>query len=127
MVHLNIENIRKWVLSMAQNNSTAKVITILDYIGILWILGLFIEKDDPDVKFHTNQGLILFLLEVVTGVVTGVFTLLSFIPVLGIVFTLASGLLGIVCLVLAILGIVNAAQGLQKPLPVIGTLFSFIK
>ena len=44
-----------------------------------------------------------------------------------IVLTLAGGLLGIVCLVLAILGIVNAAQGLQKPLPVIGTLFSFIK
>lgn len=98
---------------MAQNNSTAKVISILDYIGILWILGLFIEKDDPDVKFHTNQGLILFLLEVVTGV----FSVLSVIPILGIVFTLAGGLLGIVCLVLAILGIVNAAQGLQKPLP----------
>ena len=108
---------------MAQHNSTAKVISILDYIGILWILGLFIEKDDPDVKFHTNQGLILFLLEVVTGV----FSVLSVIPILGIVFTLAGGLLGIVCLVLAILGIVNAAQGLQKPLPVIGTLFSFIK
>ena len=108
---------------MAQNNSTAKVISILDYIGILWILGLFIEKDDPDVKFHTNQGLILFLLEVVTGV----FSVLSVIPILGIVFTLAGGLLGIVCLVLAILGIVNAAQGLQKLLPVIGTLFSFIK
>ena len=67
---------------MAQNNSTAKVISILDYIGILWILGLFIEKDDPDVKFHTNQGLILFLLEVVTGV----FSVLSVIPILGIVF-----------------------------------------
>ena len=80
---------------MAQNNSTAKVISILDYIGILWILGLFIEKDDPDVKFHTNQGLILFLLEVVTGV----FSVLSVIPILGIVFTLAGGLLGIVCLV----------------------------
>ena len=76
---------------MAQNNSTAKVISILDYIGILWILGLFIEKDDPDVKFHTNQGLILFLLEVVTGV----FSVLSVIPILGIVFTLAGGLLGI--------------------------------
>lgn len=108
---------------MAQNNSTAKVISILDYIGILWILGLFIEKDDPDVKFHTNQGLILFLLEVVTGV----FSVLSVIPILGIVFTLAGGLLGIVCLVLAILGIVNAAQGLQKPARSIGTLFSFIK
>ena len=123
MLDSKTDIIRKRVLGMAQNNSTAKVISILDYIGILWILGLFIEKDDPDVKFHTNQGLILFLLEVVTGV----FSVLSVIPILGIVFTLAGGLLGIVCLVLAILGIVNAAHGLQKPLPVIGTLFSFIK
>ncbi len=108
---------------MAQNNSTAKVISILDYIGILWILGLFIEKDDPDVKFHTNQGLILFLLEVVTGVCSA----LSIIPFIGLLFTIVGSLLGIVCLVLAILGIVNAAQGQQKPLPVIGTMFSFIK
>ena len=108
---------------MAQNNSTAKVISILDYIGILWILGLFIEKDDPDVKFHTNQGLILFLLEVVTGV----FTALSVIPFVGFLFTIIGSILGIISLVLAILGIVNAAQGQQKPLPVIGTMFNFIK
>ena len=115
--------LRKLVESMAQNNSTAKVISILDYIGILWILGLFIEKDDQDVKFHTNQGLTLFLLEVVTGV----FTALAVIPFVGFLFTIIGGILGIVCLVLAILGIVNAAQGQQKPLPVIGTMFSFIK
>ena len=30
-----------------ENNSTAKVITILDYIGFLWILGLFVEKNNP--------------------------------------------------------------------------------
>ena len=113
--------------SMAQNKSVAKVMTILDYIGVLWILGLFIEKDDPDVKFHTNQGLILFLLEVVSSV----FSVLANIPILGWlfgwVFSIVGGLLGIVCLVLAILGIVNAAQGVQKPLPVIGTLFRFIQ
>ena len=106
-----------------ENNSTAKVITILDYIGFLWILGLFVEKNNEDVKFHTNQGLTLFLLEVVTGV----FTALAVIPFVGFLFTIIGGILGIVCLVLAILGIVNAAQGQQKPLPVIGTMFSFIK
>jgi len=41
---------------MNNNNSTVKLITILDYIGILFILGFFVEKDNEDVKFHTNQG-----------------------------------------------------------------------
>ena len=44
---------------MNNNNSTVKLITILDYIGILFILGFFVEKDNEDVKFHTNQGIIL--------------------------------------------------------------------
>lgn len=102
------------------NNGTAKVISILDYIGILWILGLFVEKDDPDVKFHTNQGLVLFLLDVAVGVVNLILGFLSWIPVAGWLFGIVGWALGVVCLVLMILGIVNAAQGQRKPLPVIG-------
>lgn len=102
------------------NNGTAKVISILDYIGILWILGLFVEKDDPDVKFHTNQGLVLFLLDVAVGVVNLILGFLSWIPVAGWLFSIVGWVLGVVCLVLMILGIVNAAQGQRKPLPVIG-------
>lgn len=102
------------------NNGTAKVISILDYIGILWILGLLVEKDNPDVKFHTNQGLVLFLLDVVVGVVNAVFGFLSFIPVVGTLLSIVGWALGVACFVLMILGIVNAAQGQRKPLPVIG-------
>lgn len=109
------------------NNSTAKVITILDYIGIFCLLGLFIEKDNEDVRFHTNQGLILLILEVVVGVIAGILRFLGFIPFIGWIFGLVSWLLGLICLVLAILGIVNAAQGQRKPLPIIGNLFTFIK
>ncbi len=108
---------------MARNQSAAKVVSILDYIGILWILGLFIEKEDPDVKFHTNQGLILFLLEVISSAIT----ILSSIPFLGWLFSIVGGILGFLCLILAILGIVNASQGKTKPLPVIGNLFHFIQ
>lgn len=103
-------------------NSNARVITILDYLGILCLLGLFIEKDNEDVKFHTNQGLILFILEMLVGAVGGV---LSFL--LGFIGTTIVSLLGVFCLVLAILGIVNAVNGRRAPLPVIGGLFTFIR
>ncbi len=106
-----------------ENNSTAKVITVLDYIGILWILGLFVEKDHPAVKFHTNQGLTLFIL----GIVASVVGALSFVPLVGFVFGLIGSLLGLCCLVLAILGIVHAVQGECKPLPIIGGLLNIIK
>jgi hypothetical protein len=109
------------------NSGTAKLITILDYIGILCLLGLFIEKDNPDVRFHTNQGLILLLTDVVVGVACGILTVLGgFIPLVGFVFRLAASLLSLCLFILMIVGIVNAAQGQCRPLPVIGGLFRFI-
>lgn len=109
---------------MSENNGTAKVICILDYVGILFLLGLFVEKDNPNVKFHTNQGLILFLLEIVLGVVG---TILGFLPFVGGLLAKIWGLAYLLPLIFAILGIVNAAQDQCKPLPVIGGLFQFIK
>ena len=97
------------------------------YIGILCLLGLFIEKDNPDVRFHTNQGLILLLTDVVVGVACGILTVLGgFIPLVGFVFRLAASLLSLCLFILMIVGIVNAAQGQCRPLPVIGGLFRFI-
>ncbi len=106
------------------NNSTAKVITILDYIGFLWIIGLFVEKDNEDVKFHTNQGLILFIYNVIAGVLN---VALSWIPLVGGIIGVCCWILSVLGFVLMILGIVNAAQGQRKPLPVIGSLLHVIK
>lgn len=112
---------------MNSNASTVKAITILDYIGIFCILGFFIEKDNEDVRFHTNQGLILLLFDIVLGVASVVLQLLRFIPVVGWIFGLVSWLLGLAAFAFMILGIVHAAQGERRPLPLIGNLFSFIK
>lgn len=106
------------------DNNSAKVICILDYFSVLCLLGLFVEKDNPDVRFHTNQGLILFLLEVAIGVIS---TILRWIPVLGFIIRIICSLLSLVCVALAIVGIVNVAQNQRRPLPVIGNLFTFIK
>ena len=84
-----------------------KVYAILAYIGILFLVPLLAAKDSPYAKFHTNQGLVLFLLEVILSVVW-------WIPLLG--------LLWIAVVVFAIMGIINAAQGECKPLPIIGEI-----
>ena len=107
---------------MQSDSNTVRVITIPDYIGPLFLFGLFVEKDNEDVRFHTNQGLILFLLDVAAGIVGGI---VSALP--GLVGSLLSGLLSLVCLAVVILGIINAVNGQRRPLPIIGALFTFIK
>ncbi len=88
-----------------------KLYSVLCYIWVLWIIGLVAAQDDPVVKHHINQGLNLFIIETIASI-------LSFIPILDIV----GGLLYILCFILAILGIVSAAKGEDKPLPILSIL-----
>ena len=84
-----------------------KVMAILCYLGWLILIPLIASKSRY-VKFHANQGLILFI----AG-------FLSIIPLVGWVIS-------IVAFILAILGIINAVNGRAKQLPIIGK-FSLIK
>ncbi|OGZ64463.1 MAG: hypothetical protein A2998_01995 [Candidatus Staskawiczbacteria bacterium RIFCSPLOWO2_01_FULL_37_25b] len=68
-------------------------------------------KDDPFVKYHVKQGLVLFITAVV------VWLIISVIPIIGI---LIAPILNIAIIVLLIIGIMNAVNGVEKPLPLIG-------
>jgi len=106
--------------SNQQNNAPASADTkklwgILGYIiPVLFFIPLVMDdlKSDPYSKFHSNQQLVLLLAAIVVNIVGGV------IPILGWFIILPIGT--IVLLVLAIIGIINAAKGVQKPLPIIG-------
>jgi uncharacterized membrane protein len=106
-----------------------KVFGILAYLGILWLVPLLAAKDSPFARYHTNQGLVLFLGAIGAWIATIILDLvLVFIPILGwfLMVVLHIGLiLGV--LALAIIGIINAANGVCKPLPVIGNRFTLIK
>ncbi len=91
-----------------------KVMAILAYIGILFLIPLLAAQNSRFARFHTNQGLILFLAEVVLSAASGI---LGLIPIVG---WIVSGAVGILCLALMIIGIVNAANGKAKELPLIG-------
>lgn len=108
-----------------QNN---KAMAVLSYIGIFVLIPVFAAKNSPYARYHANQGLILLLAGVVWGmfysIVAVCLSILSlFLPLLwAISFAVISilGILSLVFLALAIYGIVNAATGKAKPLPVLG-------
>ena len=68
-------------------------------------------------RFHANQGLVLFILVAIAGAVAGVICLIPFVWIIGGILSAAVSIFG---LVLSILGIVNAANGQAKQLPLIG-------
>jgi uncharacterized membrane protein len=82
---------------------------ILGYI-LFFIPLLTDAKDDPFVKYHVKQGLLLWIIAI-ASVVIGV------IPILGWIIAL---IVPLVVFVLAILGIINAANGEMKPVPLVG-------
>ncbi|CCY20386.1 predicted membrane protein [Eubacterium sp. CAG:786] len=97
-------------------DSNEKVFGVLAYLGILFIIPLAAGKT-PFSRYHANQGLVLFIANIAINVVAGILMAIPFIRVLGYIL---SGVGGLACFILMILGIVNAAQEQMKPLPVIG-------
>ena len=94
-----------------------KVIVILSYIGVLCLIPLFTKKDDKFVFFHAKQGLVLFIVEIITYFVL-------MIPILGwIIAPIAS----LIWLALSIIGIINVLGGEMKELPILGKYADKIK
>lgn len=83
---------------------------VLAYI-VFFVPLLTSAKNDPFVKFHVKQGLVLLI----TGLICGII-----IDVLPGVTLIIAPVLDIALLVLTILGISNASKGKEKELPIIG-------
>ena len=100
-----------------------RVMAILAYISWLVLIPLIAAKDSKFARFHCNQGLVLAIAEIIAVVVLG---LLGGLPLIGWIFRVLESLLGLVCFIFAVLGIVNAAGGKAKELPIVGS-FKLLK
>ena len=81
-------------------------LSVLSYVGPLFLLPLLLRRNDPFVRFHANQGLVLFLLECLLGTVLGD----GLLALAGWIF----------CLYCLVQGAKNVAAGRMTPLPLIG-------
>jgi uncharacterized membrane protein len=105
-----------------------KTMSIIAYIMFFVPLLAGAHKTSEAVKFHTNQGTVLFIAasiySVVYAILSGVLVAVLMWEAPGVAAFLIA-LLGIPYLgflALWIIGIVNAVQGQQKPLPLIGKI-----
>ncbi len=80
-----------------------------------------IEEKKVDNTGNSNQNdqsnTILFSILSYIGILSAIFV---FIPVISFLGVVIASLFGILCFVLMIIGIVNAANKSEKPLPIIG-------
>lgn len=100
-----------------------KIMAVLSYISWLVLIPLIFANKSRFARFHVNQGLVLAVVEVVS---IFLLRLLGHLPLIGWIFSIVASLMGLVCLIFAIIGIINAASGKAKELPIIG-FFKILK
>lgn len=101
-----------------------KAMAILSYLGILVLMPIFAAKDSRFARFHANQGLVLLITLAAYGVLEHILNRVFYAIWwgLGSIFSVVLSLAYLVFLVYIVLGIVNAAKGEAKELPIIGKI-----
>ena len=94
-----------------------KVMGVLAYLGLLVLVPLLAAKDSKFARFYSNQGLVLLTGAGICSVLSAILSLIPFWLI-----RLPIYLVQIALFVLAIIGIVNAASGKAKELPLIGKI-----
>lgn len=96
-----------------------KTLSIVSYVTLIgWAIAYFSGKDKSDalLRYHLKQSLGLAIVSVIFSVAMNI--LASIIPALSFL-----SLLGLAITVFWVLGIINAANGALKPVPVFGKMF----
>lgn len=88
---------------------------VLCYIWILVIVPLLTDaKNDPFVKFHVKQGLVFLIASIIAGVAD---MILAVVPIIGWLLIMV---IWVSLFIIWIMGIINAVNGQEKELPIIG-------
>ena len=82
-----------------------KDIAAMSYIWILSVVVLYARRDSPFAQYHARQGLWLFVISIPLWLVPGIGHLLELFVLAGM-----------------IIGFINAAQGKEHDVPIIGQL-----
>jgi len=99
-----------------------KGMAILAYLGILIIVPFVTEaKNDPFVKFHIKQGLAVIVAGIILWALSFVFAIMTaMVPLFGMLYLLWP-LIYLGLFIVDMIGILNAASGKTKELPIIGS------
>lgn len=105
-----------------------KVLSAIGYIPVLFLVPLLAAPHSPFAKFHANQGLILTIAAAALGVASKVLcAIFAVLPIMRhFIPTIISAVVSVAVLAYMVIGVITAAQGKAKKLPVIGGLLDII-
>lgn len=98
------------------NNKTLSIVSYITLIG--WLISYFSGKENANslLKYHLKQSFGLLITSTIFNIAISILiTIMPFLSLLSYV--------GLVFLGLLIIGIINASNEAEKPLPLIGKLF----
>ena len=96
---------------------SSKATGIVAYITWIGWLVAFFAGDKEGGKFHLNQALVLWICNIVLGVIAGI---AGYLGTIGAIISVIVGICEIVLFVFWIMGLVAACKEQEKPLPIIG-------
>lgn len=100
-----------------QPSPNRTIMLVLSYLGILALIPLLVEKDDPEVQWHAKHGIVLLVSWIILYILLAV---LELIPGVGLILGCALlPLVTIAILVVHIICIIKALQGSRLRIPVI--------
>lgn len=107
----------------SQDIQQSKLFAIFSYIGILFIIPLLFCRNSRFARFHTNQGLILFIAEFLFNLSLRILHFVNRISLIHFSWLISLlNVFSIVFLVLSIWGIINVCTGKAVKLPILGEI-----
>ena len=108
-----------------ESNGNIRFLSAISYIGILFLIGCFaVEKNNPDLRFHTFQGGVLFVFFAILYFFDFLlYMLLSFIPALcSVIIPLLTIGISVAYIMMIGMGVISAMTLQQKVLPFVGSI-----
>lgn len=119
-----------YIVEECSPKNSDRVYSLLAYAGVLWLVGLLVDKNNSKMRFHINQGVLLTIVYVAVGMVVsllgGLFTAI-FWKVGSAISIMLNIVMWISYLIFVAIGLYNAWKGEERPLPFIGNLFTLIR
>lgn len=99
------------------NGKTIAIVSYLFWLG--WIIALVLNNGNKTSlgSYHIRQSLMLHVAIIALGLISFI---CAFIPVIGHMVAIVCWIADIALFVLWIIGLINAVNGQEKPIPVIG-------
>lgn len=106
-----------------------KLMSILCYLSILWLVPMLLNKQSPYLKFHQNQGVVLMIISMIQSAFSfliSLITRLTGIAIISNIGTAVISLISLIILAVTIISIINVCNGKAIKLPILSSI-TFIR